>query len=85
VRHGAGHRFPERRLEGAARLVALAREWDTPPAQLALAWLCDRPAVASAIVGPETEAQLEALAPAADLRLSEAQTEALDQLWSGAA
>jgi 1-deoxyxylulose-5-phosphate synthase len=85
VRHGAGHRFPERRLEGAARLVALAREWDTPPAQLALAWLCDRPAVASAIVGPETEAQLEALAPAADLRLSESQTEALDQLWSGGA
>ncbi len=74
LRHGAGHRFPE------ARLVNLGAEWGHAPAHLALAWLCGRPAVASAIVGPETESQLDALLPAADLTLSEEQLTELDGL-----
>jgi aryl-alcohol dehydrogenase-like predicted oxidoreductase len=80
LRHGAGHRFPAPRLEAAARLVNLGAEWGHAPAHLALAWLCGRPAVASAIVGPETESQLDALLPAADLTLSEEQLTELDGL-----
>ena len=82
LRHGAGHSFPAARLEAAARLVNLGAEWGHAPAHLALAWLCGRPAVASAIVGPETESQLDALLPAADLTLGEEQLAALDGLAS---
>jgi 1-deoxyxylulose-5-phosphate synthase len=80
VRHGAGHRFPEARLAVAERLVELGRTWGHAPARLALAWLLSRPAVASAIVGPETITQLEDLVPAAELTLTEEQTQALDEL-----
>ena len=80
VRHGADHRFPEFRLAAASRLVRLSAEWGYPPAHLALAWLCSRPAVAAAIVGPETESQLDALLPAADLVLSDEQLRTLDGL-----
>ncbi|HVG96585.1 MAG TPA: aldo/keto reductase [Chloroflexota bacterium] len=80
VRHGADHRFPESRLAAASRLVRLSAEWGYPPAHLALAWLCSRPAVAAAIVGPETESQLDALLPAADLVLSDEQLRTLDGL-----
>jgi aryl-alcohol dehydrogenase-like predicted oxidoreductase len=80
VRHGTGHRFPEARLAVAERLVELGRAWGHAPARLALAWLLSRPAVASAIVGPETITQLEDLVPAAALTLTEEQTRALDEL-----
>lgn len=80
VRHGADHRFPESRLAAASRLVRLSAEWGYPPAHPALAWLCSRPAVAAAIVGPETESQLDALLPAADLVLSDEQLRTLDGL-----
>jgi aryl-alcohol dehydrogenase-like predicted oxidoreductase len=80
VRHGAGHRFPEPRLAAAARLVRLGAEWGHSPAHLALAWLCTRPAVAAAIVGPETESQLDALLPAADFELSAEQLRVLNDL-----
>jgi aryl-alcohol dehydrogenase-like predicted oxidoreductase len=84
VRHSPGHTFPESKLRAAEKLSALAREWGLPPAHLALAWLWGRPAVASAIVGPETVTQLEALAPAADLTLDDGQRAALDALSQAA-
>jgi aryl-alcohol dehydrogenase-like predicted oxidoreductase len=80
VRHGAGHRFPEARLAVAERLVELGRAWGEAPARLTLAWLLSRPAVTSAIVGPETIAQLEDLAPAGELTLTDEQTRTLDEL-----
>src|SRR5208337_4819145 len=39
-------------------LVAIARTRDASPAQIALAWLMTRPAVASVVIGARTEAQL---------------------------
>jgi aryl-alcohol dehydrogenase-like predicted oxidoreductase len=47
-------------------------------AEVALAWVTSRPAVTSTILGARTLAQLETNLKAADLRLSEAETAALD-------
>jgi aryl-alcohol dehydrogenase (NADP+) len=47
-------------------------------AEVALAWVSDRPAVTSTILGARTLAQLEANLRAADLHLSPAETAALD-------
>jgi aryl-alcohol dehydrogenase-like predicted oxidoreductase len=79
-RHGAGHTFPARRLEQAARFSSLAQEWGHAPAVLALAWLLGRPGVTSAIVGSATVEQLEQVVPAAEQRLTAAQVEALNAL-----
>ena len=45
----------------------LAGEWGCSPAQLALAWVLQRPAVASAIIGPESSEELEDVVGAVDL------------------
>jgi aryl-alcohol dehydrogenase-like predicted oxidoreductase len=47
-------------------------------AQVALAWLADRPGVTSVILGARTIEQLEDNLLSADLRLSAEQTELLD-------
>ena len=57
---------------------AVAGELDATMAQVALAWLSDRPAVTSVILGARTTAQLEDNLQAADLHLDAEQTERLD-------
>ena len=47
-------------------------------ADIALAWVSDRPAVASTILGARTTEQLDSNLRAADLHLSPAETAALD-------
>ncbi len=73
---GAG--FTREQVALAQQLDGLAAAWERPPAQLALAWLLSHPGVTSAIIGPETVAELEANAPAADLQLAPEQLERLD-------
>ncbi|HZL55427.1 MAG TPA: aldo/keto reductase [Solirubrobacteraceae bacterium] len=48
-----------RALAAAAELAELAREWDTTPAALAIAFVLDHPRVASALVGATAPAQLD--------------------------
>ncbi len=59
-------------------LTAVAAEVDASPAQVALAWLVDRPAVTSVILGARTVDQLEANMAAASLTLSADQRARLD-------
>jgi aryl-alcohol dehydrogenase-like predicted oxidoreductase len=66
-----GQGFSQAQLQLADELQAVAEEAGHAPAELALGWLLAQPAVASAIVGPETLDELEASAAAADLILSE--------------
>ena len=75
-----GPTFTEAQIALAQQLDDLAARWGLPPAQVALAWLLARPAVSSAIVGPETIGELETIAPAADLRLSAEQLDELDAI-----
>ena len=48
--------------------------------RVALAWVADRPAVTSVILGARTVAQLEDNLAAADLHLSDKETEVLDEV-----
>ncbi len=61
-------------------LVAVADGRGAPPAQVALAWLLGRPAVASLIVGARTPEQLRETLPGAALRLSEEERARLDEV-----
>ncbi|HKJ10861.1 MAG TPA: aldo/keto reductase [Ornithinimicrobium sp.] len=83
---------PERGMEAYATRSAAQRTWDVvdavrsvaegygvPMAQVALAWLVDRPAVVSVILGARTTEQLEANLAAADLHLDTDATRTLDE------
>ncbi len=48
-----------RRCEAAAALGALAAEWETSPATLAIAFALEHPLLASALVGATSPAQLD--------------------------
>ncbi len=82
---------PERGVEAYDRRSSSQRTWDVVDAvravadecgasmaQVALAWLADRPAVASVILGARTVEQLDDNLGAADLHLSASQTARLD-------
>jgi len=83
-RRWGGTGFTAEQVNLARQLDGLAGAWERPPAQLALAWLLSRPGVTSAIIGPETVAELETNAPAADLQLTPEQLERLDALGRAA-
>ena len=59
-------------------LVEIAAGHDVSPAQVALAWLLGRPAIASLVIGARTDEQLADNLRAADLRLSEDERSRLD-------
>jgi aryl-alcohol dehydrogenase (NADP+) len=56
----------------------IAEQRGVSMAEIALAWVSDRPAVASTILGARTTGQLETNLRAADLHLSPAETAALN-------
>jgi aryl-alcohol dehydrogenase-like predicted oxidoreductase len=57
----------------------IAEDRDVSMAEVALAWVTDRPAVTSTILGARTTEQLETNLRAADLHLTPEETAALDQ------
>jgi aryl-alcohol dehydrogenase-like predicted oxidoreductase len=83
---------PERGVEAYDRRSSVERTWDVVEAvfevaqgrgvtmaQVALSWLADRPAVTSVILGARTIEQLEDNLGAADLHLSDKETQVLDE------
>ncbi len=84
---------PKRGMEAWAARNADPRTWDVideveatagrhgaSPSQVALAWLADRPAVTSVILGARTTEQLADNLAAADLRLTAGETERLTEV-----
>lgn len=74
----------ERRRKEAGRLDAWharCRDYGIAPASAALAWVLAQPDVASAVIGPRTESQLESCVEAANLRLDDATLGALAAEW----
>jgi aryl-alcohol dehydrogenase-like predicted oxidoreductase len=61
-------------------LIGIAREADSTPARVALAWVQQRPGVTSAIIGARTLEQLEDNLAALELQLSAEQLAKLDTL-----
>ena len=71
-------KFVDRNWDILEVLNAVASEIDRPPAQVALAWVKERPGVSSTLVGARTVAQLESNIAATSIRLSDDQTRRLD-------
>ncbi len=61
-------------------LLEIAKEKESTPARVALAWLANKPGVTSIILGATSRKQLEDNIAAADLLLSEAHMQKLDEL-----
>jgi aryl-alcohol dehydrogenase-like predicted oxidoreductase len=61
-------------------LVEIAAAHDASAAQVALAWVIDRPGITSVLIGARTEEQLADNLGAADLRLDAAERARLDEL-----
>jgi len=68
-RRWGGSGFTPAQVALAKRLEAVAASVDLSPAVLALGWLVAQPAISSALVGPETLAELEADATAGTIDL----------------
>ena len=71
-------RGTERTWEIIDAVQRIAEARGVSMAEVALAWVTDRPAVTSTILGARTVEQLETNLRAADLHLDEAETAALD-------
>lgn len=67
------------------RLRGMAKALNATPAQLAIAWLLDRPALSSVLIGASTAAQLTDNLAAAQISLSESDRAELDALTAPAA
>jgi aryl-alcohol dehydrogenase-like predicted oxidoreductase len=61
-------------------LIAIAKEVDSTPARVALAWLAQKPGVSSIILGARSQKQLDDNLAAASLVLSSDQVSKLDEL-----
>jgi len=61
-------------------LISIAKEIDSTPARVALAWLAQKPGVSSIILGARTKKQLDDNLAAADISLGAAQLQKLDEL-----
>lgn len=72
-------------LEVVERLKMVAARLDTTLPRLALAWVLRQPAVAVALSGCRTTAEIEENVKALEVRLSDAVVEELEELMAGAA
>ena len=59
------------------------REMGEQPADIALAWLLHNPVVTAPIIGPRTQEQLEGSLRALEIKLGDAEMEALDRIFPG--
>jgi aryl-alcohol dehydrogenase-like predicted oxidoreductase len=62
---------------------AFCRDLGENPADVALAWLLNNPAVTAPIIGPRTMEQLIGSLRALELKLSQDQLSRLDEIWPG--
>src|SRR5204862_4532851 len=70
----------QRKLEAVQALAAVAGEAGVPLIELAIAFVVNHPAVTSAIIGPRTMEQLDSQLPAADVTLSPAHLDRIDEI-----
>ena len=79
ARHGEPG-YEELTFSTLANIIEIADEIDLPMADIALAWLLTRPAVASVIAGGRNSQQTQQNAKAAELELSEDILSRLEQV-----
>ena len=86
----AGRRATERQQEQIEKYRPQLEQWEAfcaemgeNPADVALAWLLQQPAVTAPIIGPRTIDQLTGSLRALEIKLSAAQLKRLDEIWPG--
>jgi aryl-alcohol dehydrogenase-like predicted oxidoreductase len=62
---------------------SLCKELGHHPADVAMAWLLQNPAITSPIIGPRTMEQLEGSLKAFEIELDEETNNKLDEIWPG--
>ncbi len=70
----------QRKLDLVERLLAVAEDAGMGLLEMAIAFVCQHPAVTSAIIGPRTPGQLEGLLAAADVVLGDDVLNAIDEI-----
>jgi 1-deoxyxylulose-5-phosphate synthase len=73
-------RVTPRGMEAGAQFSELAARSGKTPGQLALLWCKDQPGITSPIVGPRTMAQLDELLPVLEMRLTDEERAACDEI-----
>jgi aryl-alcohol dehydrogenase-like predicted oxidoreductase len=73
-------RVTARGIEVGNQFVALAKERDISPAQLAVLWVKDQPGITAPLIGPRTLEQLEHFLPVMEMELDETIRLACDEL-----
>jgi len=73
-------RVSDRGIEVGIEFTRIAKEVGLSPAQLAVLWCKDQPAITAPLIGPRTVAHLEDLLPVKDMTLDDATREACDAL-----
>jgi aryl-alcohol dehydrogenase-like predicted oxidoreductase len=79
-----GRYFSDRHFSVLRQVLASAMRIGATPAQVSLAWILGRPAVTSAVIGARRVEQLDDNLAAADLRLSDEDSRALEEasVWT---
>ncbi len=75
-----GNHFRDRAFDVVEKVEEIAEGKGCTPAQLAIAWVAQRPGVTAPIIGPRTMGQVEDNLGAAEVELSEADCKALDEV-----
>ena len=70
-----------RDFEIAERVIEVADRYGKQPAQIAVAWLANKPAITAPVVGVSKVSQLESLVEAASIEIDAADMEYLEELY----
>ena len=73
-------RVTPRSLQAYQEFALVAQDLDVTPAQLAVLWLLNQPAVTAPIIGPRTEAHLDDLLPVLEMELDPSISDRMDQI-----
>ena len=69
-------------FEVAERVIEIAAKYEKNPAQIALAWLLNKQEITSPVVGVSRPEQLDELVDATTIKLEQADTDYLEELYS---
>jgi aryl-alcohol dehydrogenase-like predicted oxidoreductase len=76
----AAERVTPRGIATAGQVGRVARKYGMTPLQLALVWVKDQPGITAPIIGPRTEAHLDAALPVLDMQLDRGAAAELDEI-----
>jgi aryl-alcohol dehydrogenase-like predicted oxidoreductase len=73
----------EKRRDKLEKWEAFCKEMGVPPAEVALAWVLNHPAVTAPIIGPRTMEHLTGAVKALKIRLKKDELKQIDEIWPG--